>query len=260
MSILAAFDTQRPARGYYDYGKELTESWAALQARIQAGDFSGIHIGDYKTIKMTNNETVVCEVAGIDTYYKCTNQQAGHHVDFISRDCLAGTKQFNTTNTNNGNATSEYPWRASALFNTLNDETTGVYSMLPADLKAVIVEKRMLQEKRYSASGALDKSTGWGWESMGKLWVPFEVEVFPYASWSQPVYGIGNGIQYPIFYGGYKHIIKGAGNGGGRCSWWEASAMTGSSTNVCSVYSNGGAGSFAATYASIYAPLCFRIG
>lgn len=36
--------------GGVPYGKELTESWADLQARIKAGDFTGIHIGDFKKL------------------------------------------------------------------------------------------------------------------------------------------------------------------------------------------------------------------
>lgn len=35
--------------GGVPYGKELTDSWANLRARILAGDMAGIHIGDYKT-------------------------------------------------------------------------------------------------------------------------------------------------------------------------------------------------------------------
>ena len=67
-------------------------------------------------------------------------------------------------------------------------------------------------------------------------------------------------LQYPIFYGGAKHIIKGAGNGGGRCSWWEASARRQSATDVCVVGYSGNAVYDVATHGGIYAPLCFRIG
>lgn len=97
--------------GYVPYGKELTKSWAELQARIKKGDFSGIYIGDYKTITLTTGETVVCEVAGIDTYYNCcgTANIVPHHMDFISRDCLADPHRYNKTNTNNGTAEENPP-------------------------------------------------------------------------------------------------------------------------------------------------------
>ena len=250
--------------GGVPYGKELPESWAALQARILAGDFTGIHIGDYKPITLTGGEVVIMEVAGIDQYYKCGDAQIGHHIDFISRDCLAGTKVFNDANTNNGTEAEPNPWRASKLFQTLNDEATGVYAKLPADLKPCIIEKRALLESRYSAAGALESSTGWAWNNMGKLWVPTEVEVFGNTFWSDGDAGWTGGggcnLQYPIFYGGAKHIIKGAGNGGGRSSWWEATARRQSSAHVCSVDGDGNATGTVATYASRYAPLCFRIG
>ncbi len=280
-SILADLDAQGTVRVPFDvateffkntflsggvpYGKELTESWATLQARIKAGNLSGIHVGDFKTITLTTGEVVVMEVAGPDQYYRCGYPtEIGHHVDFISRDCLAGTKLFNDTNTNNGTAAEPNPWRASKLFQTLNDETSGVFATLPADLKPCIIEKIALLEHRYSDAGALDSDTGWDWNTMGKLWVPTEVEVFGNTFWSDGDAGWTGGggcnLQYPIFIGGAKHIIKGAGNGGGRCSWWEATAHRQSSTHVCVVAHNGDAIYAWATHPYIYAPLCFRIG
>ncbi len=242
----------------------MSESWASLYARIQAGNFAGIHIGDFKTIQLTNGETVVMEVAGIDQYYRCGDTQIGHHIDFISRDCLAGTKVFNDTNTNNGTADEPNPWRASKLFQTMNNETDGVITLLPADLKPYIIQKRALLDSRYSSAGAVEGSTGWAWNDMGKLWLPTEVEVFGNTFWSDGDTGYTGGggcnLQYPIFYGGAKHIIKGAGNAGGRCDWWEASAQRQSSAYVCGVYNTGTAGNAVATNGYIYAPLCFRIG
>ena len=250
--------------GGVPYGKELTDSWADLRAKILAGNFAGIHIGDFKTITLTGGETVIMEVAGIDQYFKCGDAQIGHHIDFISRDCLAGTKKFNETNTNNGTAEEPNSWRASNLFKILNDETTGVYASLPADLKPCIIEKRALLERRYSSAGPLEADTGWDWNNMGKLWPPTEVEVFGNTFWSDGDAGWTGGggcnLQYPIFYGGAKHIIKGAGNGGARCAWWGASAGRRSSVYVCCVSHDGNANGTAATTASIYAPLCFRIG
>ena len=250
--------------GGVPYGKELPESWASLQARIQAGNFKGIRIGDFKTITLTTGEVVIMEVAGIDQYYRCGDIEIGHHIDFISRDCLAGTKVFNETNTNNGTEAEPNPWRASKLFQTLNDETSGVFATLPGDLKACIIDKRALLELRYSAAGALESSTGWAWNNMGKLWLPTEVELLGNTFWSDGDAGWTGGggcnLQYPIFYGGAKHIIKGAGNGGDRCYWREASARRQSATYVCAVSGDGTAHANDATSGGISAPLCFRIG
>ena len=188
----------------------------------------------------------------------------GHHVDFISRDCLAGAKVMNDTNVNNGTKEEPNPWRASKLFQTLNDEVTGVFATLPADLKPLIIPKTALLERRYSEAGALEASTGWDWNNMGKLWLPTEVEVFGNTFWSDGDAGWTGGggcnLQYPIFYGGAKHIIKGAGNGGSRCGWWEASARRQSTTYFCFAGRDGTASYDVATGAGIYVPLCFRIG
>lgn len=246
--------------GGVPYGKELTEGWAALQARIKTGNFEGIHIGDYKTIQLTTGEKVIMEVAGIDQYYKCADASIGHHVDFISRDALSGAKQYNTTATNNGTADKKSPWLASALYTTLN---TTVYNTLPADLKPCIIEKRALLEERYGAAGGLTADSGWSWQNAGKLWLPTEVEVFGCVHWSQPGYGSGGGgcnLQYPIFIGGSKHLIKGDGNGGSRCAWWELSALAGSASTICSFSSGGYADNSSAAHTGVRAPLCFRIG
>ena len=248
--------------GGVPYGKELNESWASLQARIQSGDFTGIHIGDFKTIQLSTGETVVMEVAGIDQYYKCGDATIGHHIDFISRDCLAGGKQYNTENNNNGTEVEPNPWRASLLFQTMNGEG-GVVTTLPADLQACIIEKRALLEQRYSSAGPLTAASGWAWYDMGKLWLPTEVEVFGHATWSEPGYGTGGGgcnLQYPIFTGGAKHIIKGDGHGGARCAWWGASASRLNSTNFCYVGGGGLAYGGVASYTGLRVPLCFRIG
>ena len=98
---------------------------------------------------------------------------------------------------------------------------------------------------------------------MGKLWLPTEVEVFGVPHWCEAGYGSGGGgcnLQYPIFMGGSKHIIKGNGNGGGRVYWWEASAKRSSSGEFCRVGGNGYAGGSSALNDMVCAPLCFRIG
>ena len=244
-------------QGGVPYGKELTESWASLNGRIRAGDFTGIHIGDFKTITLTTGEVVIMEAAGIDQYYKCGDSAIGHHVDFISRDCLVGSRRMNAANNNNGTASEKHPWLASELYRNLNDETTGIFSKLPGDLKPYIITKRAYLEERYSSGGAVAADTGWNWKNMGKLWLPTEVEVF-----GRYIYGTGGGcnLQYPIFMGGAKHIIKGSGNGGSRCYWWEVCAHRGTATYFCGIDYYGCANYIDANHTGIGAPLCFRIG
>lgn len=252
-----------PYIGLRTWPKEITESWQSLRTRIAAGDFNDILVGDYKPITLTTNEIVIMEVAGVDQYYKCGNPEIGHHIDFISRDCLAGSKRMKATNTNNGTEAEKNPWLAAELNQTLNDETTGVFATLPSDLKPYIITKRALIEERYSAEGAVPDDTGWSWADMGKLWLPTEVEVFGHHTWSEAGYGTGGGgcnRQYPIFQGDSKHLIKGDGNGGSRSTWWEMSVVRMNDTYFCRVSSHGIATSDNPSRAGVNAPLCFRIG
>lgn len=242
------------------FSKELSESWASLKGRISTGDFSGIHIGDYKKITLTTGEVVIMEVAGIDQYYTHGTSVIGHHIDFISRDALKGGKRMNATATNNGNANENNPWLASELYKTLNDESTGIYSKLPSDLKPCIITKRAMIEYRYSAGGAVAADTGWAEKNVGKLWLPTEVEVFGYHIWSEPGNGTGGccNFQYPIFR--YNGVLKGDGNGGSRHRWWELSACRTNVTDFCAVGHAGHAGNVPTSDTGLRAPLCFRIG
>lgn len=238
-------------------GRELSEyTWAQLKAKCTNADFGDLRVGDYKTISLTGGEVVKMQIAGIDTYYKTTDQQLGHHIDWISIDCLNDYVQWNTTNNNNGNATSEYPYMVSNVRKYLVET---IYPKLPADVKAVIKNKRSLLEKRYSGSGALSDSTSWGWEDMGPIWLPHEYEVFGSVVWGTKGWSQGQAAQYPLFANSYFHRIKGKGNGGGRCSWWLAAVGSGGSTSCCGVSYGGIADYAGASNTPVGVPVCFRI-
>lgn len=230
-----------------------TDAWAWIHARITAGNYAGIYVGDYIPITV-KNETVQMQVAGIDVYTNTTDQGLGHHIDFISRDCFSETVQWNTTNNNNGNATDGSPYMVSNLHTWL----ATLSSHLPQAVKNHIVTKRSLMEIRYSASGALTDSTSWEWKDMGLLWVPHEYEVFGSVVWATKGYGQGQAMQYPIFANSWLNRIKGAGHGGSRCDWWLASVGSGYSTPACIVLHYGLAGNWTASNAS-RGPVCFRI-
>lgn len=238
-------------------GEEIPYTWAELKTKVTNGDFSNLYIGDYKQITLSTNEVVICEIAGINNYKGWGSTAIGNHIDFISRDCLATAYQFNTTAANNGTSDRETPWAASALFQTLNNPTTGVVSTLPSDLQNVLIVKLGWLERRYSAGGPVsnDTSATWGGD---KLWIPAEVEVFDHPTWSEIGYGTAGFQQYPIFRLNPAKIIKGAGNGGSRCFWWELSALRMNDTSFCCAASDGRAGYTGASTA-IGVPLCFRV-
>lgn len=232
---------------------KFTDAWAWIKNRIQNANYTGIYVGDYIPITV-KNETVEMQVAGIDVYYRTTDNSLGHHIDFISRDCFSETVQWNTENNNNGNAESAYPYMVSNLHTWL--ET--LYDSLPQAVKDQIVTKRTLMEQRYSASGTLTDSTSWGWQDIGKLWVPHEYEVFGSCVWGTKGWSQGQALQYPIFANSFLNRIKCAGKGGGRCAWWLASVRSGSSASACNVSGSGDAGNWGASGLD-RVPVCFRI-
>lgn len=270
-------------KGAVPYGKELPYTWAELSEIVKTGDFTGINIGDYKTITLDGGETVVCEVAGIDTYYNRGYENAPgsgyypcdqHHIDFISRDCLTTTDYviYNDVHedpetgdwivSNNGTSAQKNPFMASQLYQTLNNTTDGLITKLPADLRNIIINKQAYMEARYSSSALLDKNSGMTWCNMGPLWLPTEFEVWGRHTYSEAgPNGVNSGcnIQYPIFKNGLQHILKGYGNAGGVDSWWLASAAVGGSDSFCCVGSDGYAGYDTADFYCLV-PLCFRIG
>lgn len=172
---------------------------------------------------------------------------------------------------------SEFPWIASDAYLYVNslaghvangtglnpaikrvDYTNdGIYHYLPDWLKAVIIEKRFLLNKRYSTSGILSDENGSGWVNLGKLWLPTEVEVYGCPVWgSKDGYGLGGSIQYPLFTGNMRRMKN---MNGGRYAWWLLSPHT-NTTNWCIVAKNGIADYYSASDPYIPDPVCFRIG
>lgn len=240
---------------FADEISKFSDAWAWIKNRISTGNYTGIYVGDYIPITM-KNERVEMQVAGIDVYTRTTDQDLGHHIDFISRDCFSETVQWNTTNNNNGNTESPYPYMVSNLHKWLGET---LYGFLPQAVKNQIVTKRSLMEQRYSASGALTDSTTRGWQDIGLLWVPHEYEVFGAVIWGTQGWSEGQTMQYPIFANSYLNRIKSAGHGGGRCTWWLASVRSGDSAHACAVTLDGGnADHWSASYAD-RVPVCFRI-
>lgn len=234
---------------------EYADVWAWIKARITAVNYAGLNIGDYIPFLLGGTETIWAQIAGIDMYYRTGDTEIGHHIDFVSKDCIATTYQWNTTNINNGDATNAAPWMVSALKASLD----GLVAGLPAGLQSVVIEKRAFLETRYSASGTLTNSTGWAWNNMGKLWIPTEYEFFGNIAYSTTPWAVGQNIQYPIFIGSCKSRTKGNGHNGIRASWWLSTVRGGNATQCLYTHSRGHDSYGDATLA-LSVPLCFRIG
>ena len=250
-----AFGGRNLAELFQDEIAHYDSPWQWAKDRCDGKYLKDLMVRDYLPLTLTTGEQTEQQIAGINSYYDATDQPVPYHIDFISRDCLAATVQWNTTNDNNGNAASPYPYMVSNLKAWLNDT---VYPTLPADLKAVIKNKRLLIEQRYSASGKLNDATSWGWQDLGPIWVPSEFEVIGATTWGTKAWSAGPSVQYTIFANSIIDRIKGAGKDGSRCWWWTLTPRGDSPTSVCGVNYNGDVNYYNASYAG-RAPLCFRV-
>ena len=215
-----------------------------IHEKTMAGDFIGLQVGDYKTMTLTTGEVVDMQIAGINVYKNHGDTALGNHIIWLSRDCLAQTYQMRPEANNNGTAEEKNPFRASALFNTLQNT---IYPTIPEEWRNIIGDMRCSYGERYSSSGTVTADTAWAWKNRGKLILPTPQEVFGNNGWSEEYecFGGGLNIQWPIFIGG--NVIKGLGRGGPRCSWWLCSANAGGSTYFCIVNYGGDSGSGLAT-------------
>lgn len=227
--------------------------WRWIKARLAAHNIDGLHVGDYIPMYM-GSYRMVMQIAGINTYTRCCDQEVGWHIDWISKDCYPDTAQWFTANDNNGTSADPYPYNKSTVKSLL----AGLEARLPAEIKEVISSKKFLLEQRYSASGKLNDSTSWGWQDLGKLWIPSEYEVFGSLIWATKPWGVGQAVQYPIFANSYLARIKGAGDGGDRATWWLLSVCGGDSTSACYVGNSGNA-SDSGCSSALRVPVCFRI-
>ena len=252
--------------------------WQWITARTAADNFSGINVADFipTTIKTYSLNP---QIAGIKTYTGYGDTAVGKHIDWISKELYPELHAINKVNYNNGTADQNHAWLASDAYlyvnslagnvpngTALNPETVavdytadGIYYYLPQQLKNVIIEKRFLLPKRYSASGLLTEDNQWAWVNIGKLWFPDECEVYGMPVWGgKGGYSLGgSGLQYPIFAGNMNRLKY---RNGSRNSWWLLSPYEGSFSNWCNAYNYGHCSRDGASDAHIGCPVCFRTG
>lgn len=273
-----------------------SDQWAWIKARIQAGNFTGIHVGDYLPFKLNAGtaggkaiaaQDFNAEIAGIDTYYGYGDTPVNHHIDFVTKTVIDTEITWNPADNNNGTSIVPQPWLASQVYawlngvnnyNTanaynkvahgMNAANAGIYQLLPQALRNVIVQKRQILGQRYSASGLLTYDTTWAWGDMGYLWLPNEVEVYGCQIASAAHYNGGTyihesmgAVQYPLFacHGGYNGRVKKTSTGA-RSPWWLSAVYGGNATSACFVNDNGYATANTTSLAGIRVPVCFRIG
>ena len=270
-------------------GANKTErQWNWIHERIRSSDWEGINVGDWMPLEVESNSLKMV-VAGINTYYNYGSQQSPpgrtpSHIDFISQDCYPGPRRWNPVDNNNGISEQHSPWLASEIKKWLNSEegnvpnsstdnattahvdytTQGLFDKLPAILKTLIVPKGLYIPLRYKAGELLLEDNDGAWQDIGRLWLPFEYEVYGSVIWgSKTVRGIpynSYGMkQYPLFANNMKQIKMQDSGHAIQQHWLLASVSGYSSTQVCGVGSNGNASTSEASYPTHQVPVCFRI-
>ena len=262
-------------KNYAYEGKDLSTVFtdaAALHAAVVAGDFSKINVGDYwpitlngnytdcgeSTTKTFSNAVVKLEVAGIDTYLNYGDTAiTTHHLVMCSRDLLPNTTKWRKENTTWYNTGATNPWLGSAIYATLN---VGILPLVQrTDIGAYIYAgpngngMRFLGETKAASATA---ATAWSWLDRGRLFLPTEREIWGQGVWSELTWGAGLALQWPLFAGSLRHVVKGLGDGGSRRDWWLSSSYAGNASYACLVNSAGYADANSASSAFGLA-LCF---
>ena len=241
------------------------DCYAMLSARAKLMDSSGIRIGDYIDVTPTSGtvnsgNAMRYRVAGMGHNYQFGDTACpwafwmvpDDPIDMTGNTYAINTSYiyWNTTENNNGVSGNEYPYLASNL---RAWETGQFLPALPTALRNVLVNHRILLEKRYSSSGALKDSTGWDWVDAGKVFSLNEMEVYGCPVWGTKGWSVGEAAQLPLFRDS-RYRVK------SRAIWWLRSVSSGSSSNVCYVHSSGTADSYSAKYPEVRPRPCFLIG
>lgn len=241
------------------------DCYAMLSARAKLMDSSGIRIGDYIDVTPTSGtvnrgNAMRYRVAGMGHNYQFGDTACPWAFWMVPDDPIDMTGStyaintsyiyWNTTANNNGVSGNEYPYLASNL---RAWETGQFLPALPTALQNVLVNHRILLEKRYSSKGALTDSTDWSWVDAGKVFSLNEMEVYGCSVWGTKGWSVGEAAQLPLFRDS-RYRIK------SRFIWWLRSVSSGSSSNVCYVHKGGSADSYYATYTEVRPRPCFLIG
>lgn len=229
-----------------------------FNARINAGDFTGIRIFDYFDITLTDSKVFRYRVAAIDPYLHCMDTEiTKHHIIMVPDQVWPDSVVWNTTNTNQGTASEKHPYLASNLHRW---EVNTFYALLPTKWKNVLATHRMLLEERYSTAGAQSNATSWSWTDVGKVFSLSETEVYGQIVWgTNNGYSVGTDCHFATFFQNTKQRIR-RNHADQRYGWWLRSAAGSSSANACIVNIEGTATYLTASHAGVRALPCFRVG
>ena len=205
----------------------------ALHDKMEAGDFSGLRLGDYLDIaSLTVDGTTYAwnagyknlrlMIVGFNTYkHAGDTENTKNHVVMQFRNCVL-TKRMNASDTNTGG------YHASELCGWLNDKfKTGLVAALGDYLYKI---RRLLSTKG-----------NWEW-SDDIVFLPTEYEVWGTSVWSEKGYGGGFQAQFALYRESSLYKVK--RHNGNRILWWEATPTEGNTTSFCYSRYYGNAGNY----------------
>ena len=205
------------------------QAFAKLKEKSDAGDFSGLGIGDYinipiividgKTIFYNDTyQNLRAEIVAFDQYYRNGDTDiTDHHIIMQMKNCPL-THRMNASDDNAGG------WASSELKTYLSNTVAGaIEDAIGISLKTI---RRIL-----STHGS------WGWVAE-KCFLPSEVECIGTKAWSDNYgYTVGNCRQWAMFQLRPDRLIK--FYNGARYWWWTCSDSTGDSALFVGVGSYG---------------------
>lgn len=255
--------TEAEAEGEY-------QSATAIKFKVSGEDCYCAIADAVQGYQKSMNAAVKMEVAAINPYLRMGDTElSAQHILMCSRDCLPPTLQYRCNNSVWLDTTQVNPWLGSALYKTLNDADgtnytgKGIIKLVEAtDIGAYVFKgpnnKGMRAYLETMAAGASTPTTG-AWSDRGRLFLPEEMEVYGSKIRSPKPNTIADMLynQWPIFAGTARHIMKGAGDGGGRCYWWLETATSATSFCYVNIYGYATYDTAASTY--IRVPLCFLV-
>lgn len=206
-------------------------SWDDINKIVEFSDPRNyFSIGDVKTVSINGTNY---NVKIYDFYHDDLADESGKAaITFGLANCLTGTNNMNSTNTNVGG------WKECARRSALNST---FFELLPSDLRNII--KTVLKKTSAGNQSSTIETTE------DKLFFFSEVELFGSTTYSKP----GEGTQYPIFTNNSSRVKK-LGDSGSTTYWWERSPYASNATYFCLVYTDGSANYSSASYSY---GLCF---
>ena len=267
-----------------DGGADLSAAFSsadALYDAVSSNNFRYIRNGDYWPIELNGsfydyassetkqlaNIQILLE-ANINTFQYYGNggglASGNPHVLFCSKNCLPLTLQYRSDATTWYDDSASNPWLGSALYQTLNNPTNGIISLLLAsNLGAHIYSglsgngmRAMMEIKAPGTTSA----SGSRWFDRGRLFLPSEYEVIGGHKYGTAPYSEGVEVQWPVFAMTKRRCLKRLGTGS-AIGWWFETTADGSAANIaymsslCSIREDGAAN---ITYFSV--PICFIFG